>query len=100
MRGCPSSPISRTKGLAFLSVICEHGFMETPRVKDICEAAEISKGYASDIRSGRQDPSRPLAVHLYRKLGWRHDCIADLTESQIEASELLEPWVPTSGRAA
>ena len=74
--------------------------MEKPRVKEICEAAGISKGYASDIRSGRQKPSRPLAVHLYRELGWRHPTIAELTEKQMAASEMLEPWVPVPERAA
>lgn len=74
--------------------------MEKPRVKDICEAAGISKGYASDIRSGRQAPSRPLAVHLFRTLGWRHPSIAALTEKQIAASEMLEPWVPVTERVA
>lgn len=74
--------------------------MDKPRVKEICEAADISKGYASDIRSGRQAPSRPLAVHLYRKLGWRHESIAELTEEQLVASEMLEPWVPVEKRVA
>lgn len=82
-----------------LSVICEQWGMDKPRVKEICEAAGISKGYASDIRSGRQAPSRPLAIYLFRKLGWRHQSIGQLTDQQLAASEILEPWVPVQERA-
>ena len=95
-----SLPESRTFALAFVSVICEQGDMETPRVKDICEAAGISKGYASDIRNGRQPPSKPLAVHLFHKLGWKHDCLSDLTDEQIQAWAVAHPWVPVGERAA
>lgn len=63
-------------------------------------AAGISKGYACDVLNERQDPSRPLAVTIYRQLGWRHPCIASLTEEQIAASEVLEPWVAPRDRAA
>lgn len=54
----------------------------------------ISKAYASLIVSGKQKPSRPLAIHIFRKTGWRHELIADLTDEQLEMLEQIEPWQP------
>lgn len=73
--------------------------MSIPTYKEIADAAGISRGYACDILSGRQAPSRALAMFLFRKLGWRHDLIADLTESQIEVLEGIEPWDPSADRS-
>lgn len=82
------------------SVICEHRGMEKPSLKTAMEVAGISKSYAWDVLNDKQAPSRPLAVHLYRRTGWKHPCIASLTEEQIAASEILEPWIAPRERAA
>ena len=66
--------------------------MSTPRPTDIANACGISKSHASDILNNKRKPSRPLAIHIYRKTGWRHSLIADLTEAQIDLLETVEPW--------
>ena len=50
--------------------------------------------YASMILGGSRQPGRPLALHIYRSTGWRHDSIADLTDEQMAVLESLEPWTP------
>lgn len=74
--------------------------MQKPTVKALVEATGISKGYASDILSAAQPPSRPLAIHIFRTTGWRHDLIADLSEDQMALLEQIEPWVPAAKRKA
>lgn len=66
--------------------------MDIPAVSDIVAQAGISKSYASEIRSGVRKPSRPLAIHIFRKTGWRHSLIADLSDEQIAVLEQIEPW--------
>lgn len=68
--------------------------MNKPSIGELMAAIGISKTYASDILASRQDPSRPLAIHIYRRTGWRADCIVDLTEEQIGVLEQIEPWQP------
>lgn len=83
--------------------MCEQDGMPKPSFRELTEAVDISKGYASDILAGKQAPSRPLAIHIYRKTGWRHSLIADLSDEQISVLETIEPWTakPTrSGIAA
>lgn len=70
--------------------------MEQPRTSNLATSAEISKSYASEILSGVRQPSRSLAIHIYRKTGWRHALIADLTDEQIDLLETIEPWMPKS----
>lgn len=66
--------------------------MDTPSTRDIVEAVGISRTYAHDIRTGKRDPSRPLAIHIFRKTGWRHGTIAELTDEQINTLETIERW--------
>tara|TARA_R100001086_G_scaffold180400_8_gene100223 strand:- start:4041 stop:4253 length:213 start_codon:yes stop_codon:yes gene_type:complete len=66
--------------------------MTKPRGKELVEALGISAGYASDILNGQQNPSRPLAIAIYRKTGWRHGIIASLSDDQIDVLESVEPW--------
>lgn len=66
--------------------------MAKPTIKELVEATGISKTYASVILSGAQDPSRPLAIFIYRRLGWKHHSIAPLTGDQIAMLEEIEPW--------
>jgi hypothetical protein len=37
-------------------------------------------------------PPRSLAILIYRETGWRHDCIAELTDEQMKLLEEIEPW--------
>jgi len=80
--------------------MCEQGVMPKPSFTSLVEATGISRGYASDILRGEQAPSRPLAVHIYRKTGWKHGRIADLTDAQIDMLEAIEPWAPAKQDAA
>jgi hypothetical protein len=56
--------------------------------------ASISKSYASEILNGERRPSRPLAIHIFRKTGWRHDTIAELADEEIAMLERIEPFQP------
>lgn len=89
----------RTLLLAHSFVMCELLGMEKPTFKALVEATGISRGYASDILAGNQPPSRPLAVHIFRKTGWKHDLIADLTDEQIDVLESIERWAPRQDAA-
>jgi hypothetical protein len=76
-----------------------------PTAKSLTELVGISPSYASMILTGVRQPSRPLAVHIFRKTGWRHSLIADLSAEQLEVLESIEPWAPrpqdaTTGAAA
>lgn len=64
------------------------------RTSDLASAAGISQSYASEIANGKRQPSRPLAIHIFRKTGWKHALIADLSVEQIDVLETVEPWVP------
>lgn len=63
---------------------------------ELARAADISVPYASQILStepGRQrTPSRPLAIHILRKTGWKHPTIVELTDDEIDFLEKLDPW--------
>jgi hypothetical protein len=77
--------------------------MEQPiKTSELATAAGISKSYASEILNDIRRPSRPLAIHIFRRTGWRHSVIADLTGEQIAMLETIEPWTPrpTSEQAA
>lgn len=54
------------------------------------------------IASGVRDPSRSLAIHIFRAMGWKHPTIAKLTDDQIAVFEQVEPWTPrpVEGQAA
>lgn len=71
----------------------------TPLISDLRETG-ISQSYASMILSGARQPSRPLAIHIFRKTGWKHPLIADLTEEQMDVLEAVDPWKPAQDAAA
>lgn len=52
----------------------------------------VSKSYASMIATGSRNPPRPLAIHILRTTGWRHEVLADLTDEQLAMLEAIEPW--------
>lgn len=66
----------------------------------IAEGVGISRSYASMIATGSRNPSRPLAIHILRTTGWRHEILADLTDDQISTLEQIEPWTPRQRCAA
>lgn len=76
--------------------------VEKPGTMELARAAGISKSYASEILNDESDkaPSRSLAIHIYRKLNWRHSSIADLTEEQMRVLEQVDPWTPSARAAA
>ena len=66
-----------------------------PKTGALAELAGISKGYASDILNGKRPTlNRSLAIHIFRKTGWRHQSIVGLTDPQIDMLETVEPWTP------
>jgi transcriptional regulator with XRE-family HTH domain len=66
--------------------------METPKTAELADAAGISLSYASEIVNNKRDPSRSLAIHIFRKTGWRHSVIEGLSADQIDLLESIEPW--------
>lgn len=66
-----------------------------PKTADLASEAGISLSYASEIVNAKRAPSRPLAIHIFRKTGWKHETIAGLSDLQIDMLESLEPWTPT-----
>ena len=64
---------------------------------ELAAKAGISKSYASEILNGRQ-PARPLAIHIFRKTGWKHGSILSLTDEQIDTLEEIDPWTPPRDR--
>ena len=73
---------------------------DPPKTADLSAAAGISLSYASEIANGKRQPSRPLAIHIYRKTGWKHQSLAELTDEQIDTLEAVDPWTPTNQAAA
>ena len=61
-----------------------------PRVKTLVDKLGISKGHASNVLSGVDDPSRPLAIRIFRATGWKHPTIAMLTAKQIKTLEEID----------
>jgi len=66
----------------------------TPTAKTLTDDVGISPSYASMILNGVRPPSRPLAIHIFPKTGWRHELIADLSDEQMAVLETVEPWQP------
>ena len=75
--------------------MCERKAMPStaPTTQELADAAGISKSYASEILAGKRESlGRPLAIHIYRKTGWKHPNIEDLTDEQIDFLESIERW--------
>lgn len=69
------------------------------RPTDFAAAAGISVPYASQLLSGVRDPSRSLALRIFRATGRKLGPIANATDAQIEVLEALEPASPTPSDA-
>lgn len=54
------------------------------------------------IVNEKRDPPRSLAIHIFRRTGWKPTVISDLTDAQIDVLEQVEPWSPNrqTGAAA
>lgn len=63
-----------------------------PTTRELSDKAAISLSYASEIVNEKRDPSRPLAIHIFRRTGWKHPTIAALTAKQISLLESIEPY--------
>jgi hypothetical protein len=74
--------------------------MKAPSPKELVDVSGISPSYASMILSESDDPAksrtpqRSLAILIYRRTGWKHPSIADLTEQQMKVFEEVDPWTP------
>jgi hypothetical protein len=66
----------------------------SPTIAELREVASISQSYASMILSGDRTPSRPLAIHIFRRTAWKHPLIAGLSDEQIDTLERIDPWTP------
>ena len=78
--------------------MCEQSGMEKPTVTALAEKAGISKSYACELLGDRV-PARPLAIHIFRRTGWKHPIIAELTDDQLATLETIEPWKPRPATA-
>lgn len=65
---------------------------DKPETMELSNAAGISKSYASEILNDKRPPSRSLAIHIFRRTGWKHSLIRDLTDEQIDVLEQVDPW--------
>jgi hypothetical protein len=65
----------------------------------LATATGISVPYASQVIKGGRTPARRLAIHIFRRTGWRHDSIADLSDEQMAMLEAIEPWSPRPATA-
>lgn len=65
---------------------------DTLKPTEFAATIGLSVPYASQILSGKRIPSRPLAIHIFRKTGWRHELIADLSDDDLAMLERIEPY--------
>lgn len=51
--------------------------------------AGISESYASLLARGERNPSKPLAIHIFRETGVKLGAIANASDDDIDALERL-----------
>lgn len=66
----------------------------------LADATGISLPYASQIISGKRIPPRSLAIHIFRRTGWRASIIEALSDEDMATLERIEPWAPKREQAA
>ena len=71
-----------------------------PETADLAVAAGISKSYASEIVNKVRTPSRALAIHIFRRTGWKHSVLDGLSDDEMAVFERVEPWQPRDKAAA
>ena len=60
---------------------------------EFAAAAGISIPYASQILNNRREPSRPLAITIFRRTGRKFGPIAGLSDEDIATLERIEGLV-------
>lgn len=65
---------------------------DAPEYVELASKTGISPNYAHEILNGKRTPSRPLAIHIYRRTGRRLAPIVELSDEQIALLEQLEPY--------
>lgn len=65
---------------------------DTVKPTEFAATTGLSVPYASQILSGKRSPSRSLAIHIFRKTGWRHEVIAGLSDDELALLERIEPY--------
>jgi hypothetical protein len=65
---------------------------EKPSLKNLVAATGLSKGYAHDILSGRQDPSLKAAAHIFSKTRWKHRTVANYADEVLDGIAAADPW--------
>lgn len=73
---------------------------DAPKTAELADKVGISLSYASEIVNDVRNPSRPLAIHIFRKTGWRHKVLDGLTGEQLDVLEVVDPWRPDQQAAA
>lgn len=74
--------------------------MDRPTIQALTTLCGISPGTACDILNGKRRPSPTLAIHIFRRTGWKHDLIAHLGDDQIAMVEgVVGPWIPRWSRS-
>ena len=71
-----------------------------PSTTEFATEAGISMGYASDLLRDNRPMPRSLAIHMFKRTGWKHHSIASLTTQQIKILAQVESWTPPKERAA
>lgn len=71
-----------------------------PTAQVICDATGISKSYAAKIIGGHRSPPASLAIAIYRKVGWKHPSIQQMSKADMAAFERHSPWVAPTERSA
>lgn len=61
-----------------------------PSPSEFAAATGISIPYASQLLNNKRQPSRPLAISIYRKTGRKLGPIADLSEEDIDTLERID----------
>lgn len=75
--------------------------MAKPTPQALAEAGGISLSYANKILidgDHKRTPPRSLAILIFRRTGWPHPSIAEMTEDQMKAFEEVDPWTPPKER--
>jgi hypothetical protein len=66
--------------------------METPTpIADFAAQADLSIGYACDIRKGRRSPSVRMAIEIFRRTGERFGPLIGASNDMIDHLDAVTP---------